>query len=50
VLEEVSALLEKVQKSGTKEHNLAAYIDIAIGSIINNLLFGYRFDEVWEGT
>ena len=46
---EVSTLIEKIQndkKTGVKEHNLALYIDIAVGSIINNLLFGYRFDEV----
>jgi hypothetical protein len=46
---EVSSLIEKVQtdiSNGVKEHNIGMLIDIAVGSIINNLLFSYRFDEV----
>ena len=32
----------------TDEVNIAHnFIDIAIGSIINSILFNYRFDEVW---
>ena len=49
MLVEVSSLIEKVRKdvqNGTKEHNIADYIDIGVGSIINNLLFGYRFEGV----
>ena len=51
ILVEVSSLIEKIQndkKIGIEEHNLASYVDIAVGSIINNLLFGYRFDGVSE--
>ena len=32
----------------TDEVNIAHnFIDIAIGSIINSILFNYRFDQVW---
>jgi cytochrome P450 len=48
ILDEVAALTEKVNKSiasGAKEHDVPAFLDIAVGSIINVLLFGYRFDD-----
>lgn len=46
---EVTALIEKIQKDsklGITDHNLISHIDIAVGSIINSILFGYRFDGV----
>ena len=49
MLDEVSALIEKVNKnieSGLEEHDIPALLDVAVGSVINTLLFGYRFDEV----
>lgn len=49
VLNEVSALLSKVHdnlnESKSQEQDLPALLDIAVGSVINMLLFGYRFDE-----
>ncbi|KAI1700079.1 cytochrome p450 domain-containing protein [Ditylenchus destructor] len=35
--------LKKELKSGIVEHNMIKWIDLAVGSIINQLLFGYRF-------
>ncbi|KAI1695878.1 cytochrome p450 domain-containing protein [Ditylenchus destructor] len=35
--------LKKELKSGIREHNMIKWIDLAVGSIINQLLFGYRF-------
>lgn len=49
VLDEVASLIAKVNKEmagGLKEHDIASAIDISVGSVINTLLFGYRFDEV----
>jgi hypothetical protein len=49
MLYEVTSVIEKLQndvKSGVEEVKIAPYIDVAIGSFINNLLFGYRFDGV----
>ncbi|KAI1710509.1 cytochrome p450 domain-containing protein [Ditylenchus destructor] len=46
VLTELETLCAKVDKdieNGIKEHNIASHIDIGIGSIINMLMFGYRF-------
>lgn len=46
VLDEVSFLLNKVHgdlEKGVAEHDLPALIDITVGSIINAVLFGYRF-------
>jgi hypothetical protein len=34
-------------KSGVNEYNIITYIDVAVGSIINAILFGYRFEGVW---
>lgn len=52
VLEEVAGLINKVNKdigSGVKEHDLPAHIDIGVGSIINAILFGYRFSATPVG-
>uniref|UniRef100_A0AC34FKM9 Cytochrome P450 n=1 Tax=Panagrolaimus sp. ES5 TaxID=591445 RepID=A0AC34FKM9_9BILA len=49
VLNEVTWFLEdlkKKQKSGEKEISVQNSIDIAVGSIINGLIFGYAFHEV----
>ncbi|KAI1693369.1 cytochrome p450 domain-containing protein [Ditylenchus destructor] len=35
--------LKKELKSGIREHSMIKWIDLAVGSIINQLLFGYRF-------
>ncbi|KAI1690960.1 cytochrome p450 domain-containing protein [Ditylenchus destructor] len=35
--------LKKELKSGIREHNIIKWIDLAVGSIINQVLFGYRF-------
>ncbi|KAI1698652.1 cytochrome p450 domain-containing protein [Ditylenchus destructor] len=35
--------LKKELKSGIREHNMIKWIDLAVGSVINQLLFGYRF-------
>ncbi|KAI1702517.1 cytochrome p450 domain-containing protein [Ditylenchus destructor] len=46
VITELETLCAKVDKdieNGIKEHDIASHIDIGIGSIINTLLFGYRF-------
>ncbi|KAI6174566.1 Cytochrome P450-33C9 [Aphelenchoides bicaudatus] len=46
VLEEVKTIFENVDAdvaSGLKEHDMYNHTDLAVGSIINNLLFGYRF-------
>jgi len=49
ILVEVNALIEKIGEgidAQLKEHNIATYVDRAVGSIINSLLFNYRFFEV----
>ena len=49
VLNEVSWFLDdlkKKQKRGEKEISVQNSIDIAIGSVINGLIFGYAFHEV----
>ncbi|KAI6239891.1 Cytochrome P450 33C9 [Aphelenchoides fujianensis] len=46
VLDEVSAFLQQIDEdaaAGVKEHPLPEHVDLAIGSIINALLFGYGF-------
>ncbi|CAD5219930.1 unnamed protein product [Bursaphelenchus okinawaensis] len=48
IVEECEAMfqqLEKQRKSGNPMIMLTEYIDVAIGSVINNLLFGYRYNE-----
>lgn len=49
ILEEVSALVERVKRdvsAGVNRHDVAQHVDIAIGSVINALMFGYRFSGV----
>lgn len=46
VLDEVSGMIEDIQKGIAEkadEQNIPRLIDIAVGSIINSLMFGYRF-------
>ncbi|KAH7718337.1 CBN-CYP-33C9 protein [Aphelenchoides avenae] len=48
VIAEVSALTAKILKnidSGIMDHDLPGRIDVAVGSVINALLFGYRWDD-----
>uniref|UniRef100_A0A915E2F3 Lipocalin/cytosolic fatty-acid binding domain-containing protein n=1 Tax=Ditylenchus dipsaci TaxID=166011 RepID=A0A915E2F3_9BILA len=48
VLSEVDALIFKIDaenEKGKTEHNVHSHIDMAVGSIINKLLFGYRYSE-----
>ncbi|PIO65777.1 hypothetical protein TELCIR_12536 [Teladorsagia circumcincta] len=45
VLDEVKDFLEKCQRSQGGAVDLRDHIDCAVGSIINNLLFGFRIDE-----
>ncbi|KAI1706662.1 cytochrome p450 domain-containing protein [Ditylenchus destructor] len=40
--------LKKELKSGIREHNVIKWIDLAVGSIINQVLFGYRFSGDYE--
>jgi hypothetical protein len=52
IIDEVQTIFDKVDsgiKSGVKEHDLYGHVDIAVGSIINNFLFGYRFHGDKEG-
>jgi cytochrome P450 family 33 len=49
VLNEVSDLIAIINRDiegGTKEHAMCEQIEARVGSVINSLLFGYRFDEV----
>lgn len=44
----MSAIIEKVNRDvsdGREEHDMPGLIDVAIGSVINSLIFGYRFHE-----
>ncbi|KAI6174620.1 Cytochrome P450-33C9 [Aphelenchoides bicaudatus] len=46
VLDEIHTIFENVDRdvaSDLKEHDLYNHVDVAVGSIINVLLFGYRF-------
>jgi hypothetical protein len=46
VLDEIQTIFENLDRniaSGLEEHSLFSHTDIAVGSIINALLFGYRF-------
>lgn len=52
ILIEVSDLISNVNtdiKDGIHEHNIAEHIEARVGSIINSLLFNYRFDKVSDG-
>ena len=46
VLSEVTAMIESVQKN-KEDIDLQNLFDASVGSVINNLLFGYRYDEVY---
>lgn len=46
VLDEIYTIFDKIDQgisNGVKEHDLYGHVDITIGSIINVILFGYRF-------
>ncbi|KAH7711212.1 Protein CYP-33C9 [Aphelenchoides avenae] len=46
ILDEVTSLVDDVKHdiaSGVKRHEIAEHIDVAIGSVVNSLVFGYRF-------
>lgn len=46
ILDEVQTMCEKINKdidSGVEEHALLNHTDLAVGSIINNVICGYRF-------
>ncbi|KAH7709457.1 CBN-CYP-33C9 protein [Aphelenchoides avenae] len=48
VLSEVSSMVAKMRKdidNGVENHDVPAHLDICVGSVINALLFGYRWDE-----
>ncbi|CAD5209392.1 unnamed protein product [Bursaphelenchus okinawaensis] len=47
ILHEIDTLLHKIEEEREKseEFDLFPHTDIAVGSIINSLLFGYRFTE-----
>ena len=49
VLDEVNAMVRRIKDEvfeGHTEHNLLNHLDISVGSMINALLFGYRFERV----
>ncbi|KHJ76359.1 hypothetical protein OESDEN_24021, partial [Oesophagostomum dentatum] len=50
VLSEVADLLEKCKKVAGKKVDLRNYFNTSVGSVINSLLFGFRFDENNMGT
>lgn len=42
-------MFESINKeidNGIQDIDICSYFDIGVGSIINSMLFGYRFDEV----
>ncbi|CAJ0592024.1 unnamed protein product [Cylicocyclus nassatus] len=45
ILMEVEAMTDVLEAQQGKEVNIQDVFDVAIGSVINQLLFGYRFDE-----
>ncbi|CAD5227257.1 unnamed protein product [Bursaphelenchus xylophilus] len=48
VIEECDSMFERIEKQrkgGNPLISLVDHVDIAVGSIINNLLFGYRYNE-----
>lgn len=52
ILDEVGYIIRNLNQAIESAHvdwivvDISDYLDICIGSIINNLLFGYRFDDV----
>ncbi|KAK6046099.1 unspecific monooxygenase, partial [Cooperia oncophora] len=45
VLGEVEAMTEEIKSKKNEKLDMQDIIDVAVGSVINQLLFGYRFDE-----
>uniref|UniRef100_A0A914Y460 Cytochrome P450 n=1 Tax=Panagrolaimus superbus TaxID=310955 RepID=A0A914Y460_9BILA len=49
IMDEFAYLMETVKQKdaeGIKDHSIQDYVDLAVGSVINNLLFGFRCSEV----
>ena len=49
ILNEFACLLETIrseQAAGIQDQSIQDHIDLAVGSVINNLLFGFRWSEV----
>ena len=46
-VEKMLEKLEKIEKNGVDMQNI---FDASVGSIINSLLFGYRFEKVFFHT
>lgn len=49
ILAEVDYVLNSLRKdlaNGVVEHRITDYTNVAVGSIINQMLFGYRFSDV----
>ncbi|VDK78619.1 unnamed protein product [Cylicostephanus goldi] len=46
---EVEAMTDTLEAQQDQEVNLQDVFDVAVGSVINQLLFGYRFDEEHVG-
>lgn len=52
ILNEISALIERLSAeidAGTEEHDIGKMVDLAGGSVINQLFFGHGYDVSTEG-
>jgi hypothetical protein len=53
ILDEITAMFHKLNKQMEEEPesevNLCNSVDLAVGSIINNVMFGYRLEGVGTG-
>lgn len=38
--------LDSALAKGVREHKISELMDLAVGSVINQMLFGYRFSDV----
>lgn len=49
ILVESQYMIDSLKKeigAGLREHNICKWIDLAVGSVINQMLFDYRFSGV----